>query len=851
MAYKSVRTLLIEDYDTNRFIPANHRTFIENVPPQLLGSGTHAKLQQSIDKYNIINQIFTRYNTQIYSIYDVFKKLIYVDCIQPLQVSGTILNFDFCTGGSFVWNSVFKSYYDRTDIMSEYEKSAIHNTYIDLYNYVTFNNKRDFNLFISRLNDMIYQKVEELKIEHVLIANNLNNIQYNKIDLDNSTIFKIYLIFNNQGTLINCELLNIYLYNINHIDAIEDDDNDDYDGVDQKIVDLKYLKDENNNLNIYGLYIFNYISKTSRKPVRNDYDIYNVREQIFDKYILLDQRLDYVEFEFIDKTKLKILYYLLNYYKHTFKSKKLFDKYFIKNIKKKIFNETENIKIFENILRYYLIEKFRPYINFIILLINDDLVRARLPRLFAVGGDCCRRYKNDLSKTEDIDTKLYLDDKSQLSQVESIIVKRVNQLIAFFIVNKDTIINMSELLGYLSSNGYDQDYISIDPSGNLIFTYCDADKRIQHELTYYLSDEKSTFFRFRHSFSSVFPVDLYASDFQIKNKYKIYKVNDNFEIERTLYEDNEITFDMAYLDVSVDIIKDVPNIIRLDPEPNHVLSNNLPIGRLLFLIIDLINTYNNDESSIMRLMNGKNKKDYTRFLNLVKIFKAYLFTENLVGTNLILDETNYSTFQFNTQSDMDQVLAVQSNNKALRLLLDTFTDINTALSDPLVSAYSNYFVSDYVKRRAINKEKIIFNFDLDKLKKNAKIPSSYTTRSGRVVQSRFGGLSRTSYISSNYDIKLKKSNKSHNDKLKQFKKLKEIKIKENIQDKTDELEFKKLYKNEEFKILNKMINTPASNNKKILKNLLKSIDFNFEQKNKKSASRRVRTSDLTVNSRSL
>ena len=95
---------------------------------------------------------------------------------------------------------------------------------------------------------------------------------------------------------------------INRSDAIEDDDNDDFDGVDQKIVDLKYLKDENNNLNIYGLYIFNYISKTSRKPVKNDYDIYNVREQIFDKYILLDQRLDYVEFEFIDKTKLKILY---------------------------------------------------------------------------------------------------------------------------------------------------------------------------------------------------------------------------------------------------------------------------------------------------------------------------------------------------------------------------------------------------------------------------------------------------------------------------------------------------------------------------------------------------------------
>ena len=829
MAYKSVRTLLIEDYKTTEhYIPANHKTFIENVPPQLLGSGTHAKLQNSINKYNIINQIFRTYNTQIYSIYDIFKRLIYVDCIQPLQTNGTILNFDFCIGGSFIWNSVFKSYYD-SDIMSEYEKSAIHNTYVDLYNYVTFNNKRDFNLFITRLNDIIYQKIEELKLEPVLITNNLNNILYNKIDLDNSSIFKINLIFNYQGTPINCELLNIYLYNINRIDAIEDDDNDDYDGDDEKIVDLKYLKDENNNLNIYGLYIFNYISKKSRKPIKNDYDIYNVREQIFDKYILLDQRLDTIEFEFIDKTKLKILYYLLHNYKHSFKSKKLFDKYFIKNIKKKIFNETENIKIFENILRYYLIEKFRPYINFIILLINDDLEKARLPRLFAVGGDCCRRYKNDLSKTEDIDTKLYLDNKSQLPQVENIIVRRVNQLIAFFIVNKDIIINIPDLLTYLSEKGYDQDYISIDVDGNLIFTYCDADKRIQHELTYYLSDDKSTFFRFRHSFSSVFPVDLYASDFQIKNKYKIYKVNDNLEIEKILYEDNEITFDMAYLDVSVDIIKDVPNIIRLDPEPNHVLSNNLPIGRLLFLIADLINTYNNDESSIMRLMNGKNKKDYTRFLNLVKIFKAYLFTENLVGNNLILDETDYSTFPFNSQTDMNLVLAVQENNKKLRVLLDTFIDISVALNDPLILAYSNYFVSDYVKRRAINKEKIIFNFDLDKLKKNAKIPSTYTTRSGRVSKRTFGGIASMASIVS-YISHYKKSIKSQKDNQIKFKKLEKIKQIENIQDKEDELEFKKLYKNEEFKILNKMINAPESNNKKMLKKLLKSIniDINIE-----------------------
>lgn len=853
----SARTLLINKYNTFLTISDEEKKIIDNIPPQLLMEGTHEKLQISIDKYKKINEVFINYQAIINEKYELLKSYIYDKYLNKYRDDNKI-TYDYCIGGSKAWYKLLEEHYLTEGLMSDYEKSAIHNTSFDLHTYI--------NVIIKEITYINIIKELEEEIKNKIIEINSPSpspspsqppsiiFKFAKIDLDNnSTVFKIVFTCEEK----EYELVNIYLYNTNKIKP-------DTDKID--LIDLKVKEDTENYLNIYGLYIYNYISKNSRKPIKNDYDIYKVREEIYEKYIL-NAISDKIILNNKLNNKLNILYGILYYYKRNFKNYTLYDKYFIKNINKKIFNETENLKIFENILKYYFIERFRPYINYTIKSINSDL-NSRGLSLFAVGGDCCRRYKNNLSKTEDIDAKLYLNE-DKFEEVQKIIVRKLNELVAYLIVNKDTIINKDELIIYLNSKDYDKDYIQIDDNNNLVFSYYDIDKQLKYELTYYLNDPTSTFFKFRHIFRSKFPVDLYASDFQIKCKSLIYKIDENRNLGKILHQDNELTFDMAYLDISVDIIKDISTsedsskIIRINP--NEILSNNLPIARLLFLITDLINTYNNDESSIMRLINGKNKKDYLRFLNLVKILKSNLFTELNIDNKLILNETDFSKIKFLTKDDENLILSTQRNNNIERQNLDKVEDISEELKNPIIQSYTYIFIKEYEKRKRRNTEKILLNFDLDYLKTTSTVFLSHfsgdTSSSKRAKTSKMGGfksdknnnlkvlkklsISQNDYSTFNNSKKSSiselrmKNNNSAKEEIEE--KIEELRTKNNNlakEEKEEEIkqkikeneEFNKLLKeNKEFKKINKLINTPMSNNKKLIKKLFTNLKLNIRK----------------------
>ena len=826
MTSKSIRTLLIDKYKTKNELLDSDLRIIDRIPEQLLGTKTHKKLQKSINKYNYINKIFQDNKSDIdRRIINIIKTVIYTE-LERLKTVGRINTYDYCIGGSIAWNKIFQKHYQEQDLMSDYEKSAIHDNSIDLYNYISSINDE----LLNHLFNLINEAIVKLKRDYIDIA----IIQKLTLVKISSKIFKIFIIENYYGNELECELTNIYFYNINPTETIN----------------LINLKDENNYLNIYGLYIYNYISKNTRKPVKNNYDIYNVREQLFDKYILINEPLRVIESYFIDNIKLKILFYLLYSYQETFKDagNYIYDKYFIKNIKKKFFNESDIFKTFDNLLKYYLIEQFRPYINYTINLINFELDRCGFPNLFVVGGDCCRRYKNDLSKTEDIDTKLYVTNEDDFKEVEEIIIEKINKLIAFLIVNKDRIINKTKLLKYFIDKGYTDENIKFDDNGNLLFIYydIDANKKVKYELTYYLNDDYSTFFRFRHIFSTIFPVDLYASDFQIKSNCKIYKINDDYQTFELLYEDNELTFDMAYLDISVDIIKLGEE--RLRQERTSVLSNNLLIARLLFLIKDIIKTYNTDESSIMRLINGKSRKDYLRYIELVKIFKSYLFIEKqIISTDkYILEENNFEGIREEiSEEDKEFILSLQIKNNEERKKLDVSTDIGTQIStDELIKQYYTYFINEYKQRRERNKEKVFFTFDLNTLNtnsekysikgKNVKAAkgSSRSSRSSKkggkgetilepkIRQLRTSSISRTSSMRN----EIIKENIKKN-----IERLKTIYFKEMINEKED-IEFAKLEKSKEFKMIDNIINKKKSKNKKILKTLFNNINFTLLNK---------------------
>jgi len=886
MSTKSARNLLLGTTYEEFLKTKVSQTILEKIErvPRLMASDTHEKLQRSIDKYREINDVFENNKMILNNVKEKLSKLI-IDDLQSKTTND--IYYDYCKGGSVGWNRLLERHY-KSGLMTDYEKSAIQDTSMNLYNYIKIKNSSiSFKNIIDQIKSLLESKIIELNED--LHINDIK-LSLEKREYYLFTLFTINInIIKEDGETMKYELLNVFLYN-NF----------------EELVNLSNLKDDKDYLNVYGLYIFNYLVKNARKPVRNDYDVYNVREEIFNKYILIDKKLDVLEAEFIDNNKIKILYLIIKFYKESFGiSGKLYDKYLIKNIKKQIFDQTDYIKIFDNILRYFLIEKFRPYINSIIKRINKELKDLELPLLFVVGGDACRRYRNDLSKTEDIDTKLYLKPreeyikelrndyydknfenvkrdldwelkqklgrkytydlieneeylleierkiakdfsveydrrfkreieeivKNNFNQVEEIIVRNVNELIAYLIVNRDEIIKIDELQLYLREKGYDNDFISFDGDGNLIYTYYDILENIRHQLRYNLNNEKSTYFRFRHTFSSVFPVDLYASDFEIDVHYSIDKMreNDIEEVEKNLYTDEELTFNMVYLDISVDTFERDLSLIPLKKE--YLLSNNLEVSRLLFLINDLIKTYNNDESSIMRMINGKSKKDYLRYLNLVKIYKAYLFTEKKNR----LEETKFEDFEFfkslPNEQDKQLILSSQNNNRIERQKLDIMGDRVLNLNSRIIS-YRDFLIKDYKIKREKNKERVVFKFDLINLNKNAPLPPTQSQRASARKTKKGGKFPSSSSIMTIQPSRHSRHYSSHNiknnkmTKMRQMRrKLEIIKQRETMMEKEEEKEFKELSLSDDFKKLNRLFNTELSKDENKLKNLLTSIKF--------------------------
>jgi hypothetical protein len=101
------------------------------------------------------------------------------------------------------------------------------------------------------------------------------------------------------------------------------------------------------------------------------------------------------------------------------------------------------------------------------------------------------------------------------------------------------------------------------------------------------------------------------------------EVKDN-RINPSLNTKFNYNYDIAFLDVvlqSIEISGDANNFYK----SIAVLSNDIPISTLEFLLNDLKNTYNNDESSLLRFIGGKIRKDYNRYNEVVKLLNKKIF----------------------------------------------------------------------------------------------------------------------------------------------------------------------------------------------------------------------------------
>lgn len=247
----------------------------------------------------------------------------------------------------------------------------------------------------------------------------------------------------------------------------------------------------------------------------------------------------------------------IDLYIRLFKSNTGFDKKILSNI---ILHslKTQGIDI-EEIIQLKVTETLRGYVNTFISLLNMELIQNGYGNLFIVGGDAMRRYTDKITKTADIDTKVFIPESSNKTRSGG---KRFNEILDFILVRLCKFsISLKNKLGELfaSLEQINQDVI-IDYSKT----------KIRPRLI---------------EANENFMVNLFSLDVRCYYSYR-----GNY---------NNVTY--AVLDMA---------IIRETQEPVNTIP---PVASREFLLHDLNNTYNTQSLALGRYFSDKVKKDNQRF----------------------------------------------------------------------------------------------------------------------------------------------------------------------------------------------------------------------------------------------
>ena len=646
----------------------SERMRIRRLPPNMIKLDTHKLLKDTINLNNLQNKLL---NTPEYNeiLNDTIQNINLIFEEAKRLKSG--IEYNYFIAGARSWNRFFKDFYDL-DIISPYEKSSIHNINADLYYFINDKTLIDENIkddIKELLKRTIEPLVDAIKKYSDLEDNTKNvyiTIEEDECLIDNKSLItskrlflklhiddsvpqkkpakqtKAHHPFNRQSAQQSAAKVltaaekeakkaakkaaeraaelaakeeaerkktdqissraarsakrNNPLYGGGTIESFSkvilsvDLYYSETSTVAQDILVVKNISniieiDDNNGLNylnLFGLYIFLQLG-IKKIFVPKGYNIFKIREIIFDKLVLFGGY------------RTPTLKKIVEQYNATFINTTLFDNFFYTDLQKIYALSYEPIATIINQMEINIIETLRCYINKTMININKA-VRELKPEigLFVVGGDALRRYKNDISVTKDIDCKIYLPKnlltKDLIDEINSIIISELLTLVCYLIENSDKI--FTEVISVHETELYKIDYELINDDPNI----------------------KN--FRYRQIFKNPFPVDLYSLDYRCKINVEV-KDNINPDMNTKFF----YNYDIAFLDVVLEIVDIAPTFYN----ENAIISNDIPISRLEFLLKDLKNTYNSDTSSLLRFIGGKITKDYVRYNTLLELIKENKF----------------------------------------------------------------------------------------------------------------------------------------------------------------------------------------------------------------------------------
>ena len=437
-------------------------------------------------------------------------------------------------------------------------------------------------------------------------------------------------------------------------------------------------------LNIYGLYLFLQFAKYKFFIRRDSYNVFKIREHIYNKFIL------------IDEYKTDALFTILELYNNIFSSI-ITNIYLYNELNKLALTSNPKIEEFINNTEANIIECLRPYINNTVLNINNDIKELKfkdsfnseesgkdISGIFIAGGDAIRRYDFNGSITKDIDSKIYIPAEFDIYEN----IENYNN------INKCIYSNLFKLASYLICKR-DIIFSHLQDSLENIFSPTNYNK-YKCKVSFKLKSDNDDFlnFRFRQLPKGKFPVDLYSLDYRCIIEFEY--ILPGTQIKKYIYN-----YDIPFIDVVLESSQDN------NYQKYAVLSQStqLPISSLDFLIQDLINTYNNDTSSLLRFINGKNNKDYERFKLLTKISKNKESLFSITTASNIIIYNNPIT---------------RNNNRLLDSITNFELDISSIRAD--YNKYLELFVRNYKhNERERLKKKIIFDYEDSKLSENAEL----------------------------------------------------------------------------------------------------------------------------------
>lgn len=745
-------------YRIKNSLRSKQRKEVKILPLHMIKRDTHELLTTNIKNNEIFNTLLhsinfdDKYNLLINAINKLYDKNELLSKLSSItddddgykslipEIETIDIDYNYCISGSKSWYNIFKDHYE-TELLSRYEKSAIHNNNTcDHYYFINYNNSifikyitlqilNLLNLFIDEINTDLNINVKRLfqdQNKQVQLLASIDNKTYNKLLFKtDSQLLKLSLTISDivpgsvavsrrqkfsssssaspvslpvrnikrKKKVTNKELQIELEKEKQEITAVRQaqknsrserasrrdasrgikpqelmggTNNDITKSIlsfelnfrnpgDTLISKINNIIFDNHYLNVYGLYLFLQFAKAKYFIQRNKYNPFKIREFIYNKYIL------------IPGYKTDTLFRILYLYTTIFKEHNIPNTLLYNELHKNALISNPVIEEYINTIETKIIETLRPFINQTIFNINEEIKSIKfkptftrnpiihgkdITGIFIAGGDAMRRYDYESSITKDIDSKIYIpsevniNESSNYMSINNCIITNLFKLCIFLNQKSDIFDDINRIL-------LDRRFMATE------------EHNYNCNIKFELKSPNINNFRFRQIPKSKFPVDLYSLDYRCSIEF-------TYQYKDQVLDIFKYDYDIAFIDI---VLEESENNYY---EKYAVLSRGLPISSLEFLLEDLIKTYNNDTSSLLRFINGKSNKDYQRFLLLHKLHKT-----NIDGRYFTIDSDKNITYKEpnireKLSLDIKEPYSITANNELLEKYLDTYEtfDIN-------------------------------------------------------------------------------------------------------------------------------------------------------------------------------